>query len=162
MLIPFFHAGIDLCPGKEGGTWLGISKFGQLGILTNYRLSPELNSSESLGRGSLATDFLKSDKNAQEYIKEIQSNGSKYNGFNLLVGNLSFSSETEIYWYCNKEDKAVHKLSSGFHGLSNRLLDFPWPKLVYGKNKFTEIVKTAQNEEDMVNDLFELLNEKRR
>lgn len=154
--------GIDLFPGKEGGTWLGISKTGRLGILTNYRQSPELISNEALGRGYLATDFLNSDKNPEEYMNEIQKNGHKYNGFNLLTGELSFSSETKMYWYCNMEEKVVQKVPPGVHGLSNRLLNFPWPKIVYGKDRFAEIIKAAGNKEEMVNDLFELLSEKRR
>lgn len=154
--------GVDLFPGKEGGTWLGISKTGKFGILTNYRQSPENISDEALGRGSLATDFLKSNECAEDYMTKIQCNGHLYNGFNLLVGEMSLTSETKVYSYCNIEDKNVHQLEPGFHGLSNRILNSPWPKVVYGKQKFTEVIQTASDKEDMINKLFVLLSERRR
>ena len=41
--------GMDLSPTKEGGTWLGVSKSGKLGAITNY-LEAKINAL-ALGRG---------------------------------------------------------------------------------------------------------------
>ena len=154
--------GIDLFPGREGGTWLGFSKTGKFGVLTNYRQSPDLISDKAKGRGHLATDFLNSTKSVKEYINEIKQNGHCYNGFNLLVGQISFTSETEVSCYCNQEENAVQELPPGFHCLSNRLLNFHWPKVVYGKQHFKDIVERSRNKEELIGRLFELLNDKRR
>lgn len=41
--------GLDLEYGKEGGTWIGISKRGKLAAITNY-LEPRINP-DAQGRG---------------------------------------------------------------------------------------------------------------
>ena len=51
---------------------------------------------------------------------------------------------------------------SGVHGLSNRLLNSPWGKLVQGKSLFSDSMKSAlssdtYSEEDMIQDLLQLL-----
>ena len=45
-----------MTPGKEGGTWLGLSRFGKIGVLLNLdRHDYGYDELNKLGRGSLVT-----------------------------------------------------------------------------------------------------------
>jgi Transport and Golgi organisation 2 len=51
----------------------------------------------------------------------------RYNGFNLLVGDLACSSAVEL---SNRADSSMHKLCPGLHGISNgKLGAASWPKV---------------------------------
>ena len=115
---PNILAGIDL---KMNGTWLGITRTGRVALITNYR---DLNNLKpnAPSRGELVSNFLKSEVSADDYLASI-ADPTSYNGFNLLVGN-----RKGLSWFSNKtEEKA--KLDSGIFGLSNALLNTPWPKV---------------------------------
>lgn len=49
VLIFTLLAGLDMEEGKEGGTWLGISKKGKMAALTNY-MQPKIDKNAK-GRG---------------------------------------------------------------------------------------------------------------
>jgi uncharacterized protein with NRDE domain len=108
------------------GTWLGMTRSGKISMLTNYRDPKHINPSAP-SRGKLVSDFLMENISASDYIYNVSLQGKQYNGFNLLVGTVD-----ELYYYSNYKE-GVRYLSSGFYGLSNHLLDTPWPKIVQGK-----------------------------
>ncbi|MFN8888119.1 MAG: NRDE family protein, partial [Cyclobacteriaceae bacterium] len=78
---------------------------------------------------------------APEYLEQVESNGKRYNGYNLIVGNL----ET-LYYYSNYR-KGIDQIPNGIHGLSNHLLDTPWPKVKQGKEQFQKILNGEVNAE---------------
>ncbi|KAM4810019.1 transport and Golgi organization protein 2 homolog [Rhinophrynus dorsalis] len=78
-------SGLDMESGKEGGTWLGISKRGKLAALTNY-LQPKIDI-HAKGRGALVSNFLTSDLDSFSYLKKISAEGHLYNGFNLVAAD---------------------------------------------------------------------------
>ena len=51
----YYITGLDLRPGREEGTWLGLNEQGKVGILLN--LEPYESSKEKKGRG-LSLPFL--------------------------------------------------------------------------------------------------------
>jgi len=51
----------------------------------------------------------------------------RHNGFNLLGGD-----GADAHWASNR-NAGAHALAPGIHGLSNHLLDTPWPKVVRSK-----------------------------
>lgn len=53
--ILFYGLATDLTPGKEGGTWLGVSKLGRIGVLLNLSSKNYPNDPNKLGRG---IDFI--------------------------------------------------------------------------------------------------------
>jgi len=61
------------------------------------------------------------------YLRRVAQTGDLYNGFNLLVGDWT---RRELAWYCNRSNLAPALLAPGTHGISNAILDTPWPKLV--------------------------------
>ncbi len=121
---PTVLAGRDLV---GGGTWLGLSRDGRFAALTNYR-DPLAFRADAPTRGTLVADYLAGPVLAPlPYLHRIAELGAAYNGFNLIVGDLS---RRELGWYCNRADTAPALLPAGVHGISNAVLDTPWPKLL--------------------------------
>ena len=110
------------------GTWMAMNKNGRIAMVTNFRDLKNLKTNAP-SRGHLVTNFLLSDESPKNYLKGIEPNAHEYNGFNLIVGNTS-----ELFYLSNYK-KGIEKISDGLHGLSNALLDSPWPKVLMGKEK---------------------------
>jgi uncharacterized protein with NRDE domain len=121
-------AGRDL---KEGGTWLGVTASGRWAAITNYR-DPVNIRADVLSRGRLVQAYLESDRQPENFLNEIAAQSASYNGFNLLAG-----TRDDLYYFSNYE-KVVRKLSPGIYGLSNHLLDSPWPKVARIREKFSQ------------------------
>lgn len=116
---PLMLAGKDL---DQGGTWMGITKSGKFAALTNYR-DPASMKKGAPSRGQLVHNYLNSQLPPADFIAGLENGGAAYNGFNLLLG-----STAALYYYSNRE-KNLLSIEKGIHGLSNSLLDVPWPKV---------------------------------
>jgi len=115
-------------PDGTCGTWMAMNKNGRIAMVTNYRDLKNLKT-QAPSRGHLVTDFLLTNEHPDKYLKSIAPNASLYNGFNLIVGN------GEELFYLSNYREGILKIENGFHGLSNHLLDTPWPKVANGKEK---------------------------
>jgi uncharacterized protein with NRDE domain len=124
---PNLLAGRDLV---GGGTWLGMTRDGRFAALTNYRAPHEMRA-DAPTRGTLVSHWLLGEPSAEntplDYLQRVAQDGDIYNGFNLLVGDWS---RRELGWYCNRSAAPPALLEAGTHGISNAVLDTPWPKLV--------------------------------
>ena len=128
-------AGLDL---QGGGTWLGITAGQKFAAITNYR-DPAANRPEAPTRGRILVDYLTGDRGAGDFLQLLAASDVRYNGFNLILGDAG-----ELFYYSNKNG-AIQKLDPGFYGLSNHLLDSPWPKVMRGKELLRpHMVETAQ------------------
>ncbi|XP_064424094.1 transport and Golgi organization protein 2 homolog isoform X2 [Latimeria chalumnae] len=151
-------SGLDMEEGKEGGTWLGITKKGKLAALTNY-LEPKVNP-ELQGRGFLVTKFLTENVDCFSYLKKVSTEGHLYNGFNILAAEFNNAKEDLICYYGNKGDPEPIFLKPGIYGLSNSLLETPWKKLQYGKQLFTEVIRRSQDlsKDELTEELMKVMN----
>ncbi len=122
---PQVMGGLDL---EAGGTWLGITDTGRFAAVTNVR-EPGM-AKGLLSRGTLTRNFLTSGFSASEYATQIDY--ARYSGFNLLL------SDGESLVYCSNRDGQPRALAPGVYGLSNHLLDSPWPKLLQARERFAE------------------------
>ena len=146
-------AGRDL---EQGGTWLGLTRGGRLAALTNYREGGRPRTG-TRSRGWLVRDFLMSDAEPGLYLGQVQDDAQRYDGFNLLLG-----SREGLHYYSNRSGDPT-ALSPGVHGLSNHLLDSPWPKVERAKARMAELAELAKAPRDALDDrLFELLADDRR
>ncbi len=127
---PFLLAGKDL---QGGGTWLGVTRKGRIAAVTNYR-DPASVRESAPSRGRLVSNFLLGQQGPLEYLDKVDQEAGKYNGFNLIIGD-----QGQLFWYSNRGD-GVRALSPGIYGLSNYLLDTPWPKVVRGKDALTRLL----------------------
>ena len=129
------------------GTWMGITKAGRLSMITNYR-DPENIKEKAPSRGNLVADYLKNSLQPKEYLEKIDKVSHVYNGFNLLLG-----SHEDLWFYSNQQGK-LYQLGSGFYGLSNALLDTPWPKVEKGKKDFSDLIARDFNAESLLDLLY--------
>jgi uncharacterized protein with NRDE domain len=143
---PELFAGKDI-QGK--GTWLGITKNGKIAAITNYRDMNKIKF-DAPTRGKLITDFLLRDTPAEKYSDILLETAEMYNGYNLIYGYVD-----NLFYFSNINKEPV-ELPAGIHGLSNHLLDTPWPKVVKSKKKFSKIMEEKNPPEDK---LFELLSD---
>ena len=131
---PYVLAGRDL---KSHGTWLGVTRQGRIAALTNYR-DPASLIDDAPSRGMLVGDFLKGVDTPETYFDIIAQKGERYNGFNLIAGHAA-----RLFYYSNRNRKA-REIVPGFYGLSNHLLDTPWPKLKEGKSCFKHLIEDTE------------------
>ena len=123
---PQVLAGRDL---EAGDTWLGMTRQGRIAMLTNYRAPGERNPS-ARSRGHLVADFLLGTDTPRRYLEQLLPRLGRYNGFNLMVGQVfGAGREPGSLWVLESRGTlGVRPVSPGSHGLSNALLDTPWPK----------------------------------
>ncbi len=140
----------EILAGKDkeaGGTWMGITQTGRISMLTNYRDLSNIKQNAP-SRGHLVSEFLIKSTSPTDYLAHLESNGTQYNGYNILCGSVD-----SLYYYGSYQ-QGVHKVSEGVHGLSNALLDTQWPKVEKGKEELEEILKAKTIDPES---LFELL-----
>ena len=121
---PRVLAGRDL---EAGGTWMGITRNGRFAALTNFR-DPASHQPRAPSRGALVADFLTGDASIDNYLDALEP--ARYNGFNLLLGDATNHGRLVAFSNVSLER---HELAPGIYGLSNALLDTPWPKVGAGK-----------------------------
>ncbi len=121
---PGVLAGRDL---QARGTWLGITTSGRFAALTNFR-NPSDKRTDAPSRGGLVSRFLTGKESPRAFVTDLAKRGADYNGFCILAGDLS-----RLFFYSN-HGGAPEEVQPGIHGLSNHLLDTPWPKVVKGRN----------------------------
>lgn len=143
---PGMIAGRDL---EAGGTWLGSTRAGRFAVVTNYRegLNPP---KAPRSRGELPTGFLTGDWSPREYLAQVQRRADQYAAFSLLCGD-----REELFFFSNRGG-APMAVTPGVHGLSNHLLDTPWPKVSLSKARLALLLEqeTATSEA-----LFRLLRD---
>jgi uncharacterized protein with NRDE domain len=137
-------AGRDLA---AGGTWLGVTRPGRWALITNYR-EPGRNDPTAPSRGKLVIDALRTSVATLPTAAAAALDRRRHNGFNLLVGD----ADGAVY-ASNRASGAV-RLAPGIHGLSNHLLDTPWPKVTRSKLRVAACLARA---DVSLESLFELL-----
>jgi uncharacterized protein with NRDE domain len=141
-------AGRDL---EAGGTWLGIDRARRFGVVTNFR---ELQAPRrgAPSRGELIPRYLGAAGGAGEFFAALEPKAPQYSGFNLLL------SDTHELWYgSNRTPAFARALAPGVYGLSNELLDTPWPKLLRVKRAFAAWLAQPDARAEA---LFALLNDR--
>ena len=127
-------AGKDL---QAGGTWMGLHRSGRLAAITNFR-DPDRHRPEAPSRGHLVSDFIRGRREARPYLDALHRENRGYNGFNLIAGRMS-----SLIYYSNRGG-APRPIEAGIHGLSNHLLDTPWPKIQRARRALTAIVEREE------------------
>ena len=138
--------GLDL---SAGGTWLGVTRDGRFAVVTNFREPLQDSSHGVLSRGALPMGFLEGTQSPEAYCRSIAGEQEQYGPFNLLV------SDGASLWYVSNRGAEPQAVAPGIHGLSNGLLDTPWPKVERGKQK----LEKALGENGHHEPLLELLQD---
>ncbi|MBL8484920.1 MAG: NRDE family protein, partial [Rhodocyclaceae bacterium] len=144
---PELLAGRDL---QSGGTWMGITRGGRFAALTNHR-DPARVRPAAPSRGALVADYLCGHDAPIDYQNKLAASAPAHNAYNLLYG-----SAAQMRYFANT-GAAPHELAAGVYGLSNDMLDTPWPKVVKGKSLLAQALHALPATEAM----FELLRDDR-
>uniref|UniRef100_A0A7C9CS19 Transport and Golgi organization protein 2 homolog n=1 Tax=Opuntia streptacantha TaxID=393608 RepID=A0A7C9CS19_OPUST len=109
-----------------GGTWLACARNGKVAFVTNVL---ELHTlPEAKSRGELPVRFLKGTQSPREFAEMLLEEAHEYNGFNLILADLSSRSMIYITNRPKGEGIRIQEVPPGLHVLSNAKLDSPWPK----------------------------------
>ncbi len=145
---PELLVGRDL---RAGGTWLGITRNGRIGVITNY-CDPASIKDDAFSRGKLVNNFLLCQQTAVDYLDGLIRDEDMYNGFNIILGE-----KDRIYWYSNRGNRP-RNLLPGIYGLSNHLLDTPWSKVKRGKEALSNLL--SRRKSPSPEDIFQTLQDR--
>jgi uncharacterized protein with NRDE domain len=139
---------------ERSGTWLGIATDGRWAAVTNFRdgSSPEPGTPS---RGGLVAGYLRGSARARDYMASMEPSAREYHGFNLLAGD-----SDGVHYLSNKDDRSP-MLAAGIYGLSNHLLDSPWPKVERGKLALREALAEAAKPDRLIETLLAALSDRR-
>ncbi|HET6837095.1 MAG TPA: NRDE family protein [Gemmatimonadales bacterium] len=147
---PAVLGGLDL---QAGGTWLGVDRRGRFAAVTNYRQG-ERETPAPRSRGLLVSEYLKGNSGTRQFMESVERDAGLYNGFNLIAGDAG-----GLFYYSNREGR-IRRLQPGVYGLSNHLLDTPWPKVSATKSAFGALLRERGAE--LTTELFALLADRQR
>lgn len=116
---PHILAGRDV---QAGGTWLGVNRAGHFAALTNFR-APKDQRPGAPSRGELVRHCLENGDEALGTLRTLAQRSHLYPGFNLL------SCDGRQMAILESRNRSARALPPGVYGLSNHLLNTPWPKL---------------------------------
>lgn len=137
---PDILAGRDL---SAGGTWLGMRRNGRLAALTNFRDAGQRRA-DAPSRGGLVTTILESNSSVADRLAYLRDVGSAYNGFNLIFTD---GEELGVYESVLGQGRI---LGPGIYGLSNHLLDTPWPKVQNAKSDLVSALTDLTDEKSLL------------
>ena len=145
--------------GVAGGTWLGVHRDGRWAALTNVR-EPDRHDPRAPSRGALVRDFLTAPgagaRSPADYLAAVAPRAHAYNGFNLVVGRAG----DELWYLSNRDDRSPRPVAPGVHGVSNAVLNTPWPKVRSGREELTRALAGPRPLEP--EHLLTLLHDRRR
>jgi uncharacterized protein with NRDE domain len=133
----FWEDAPEVLAGRDrsaGGTWLGVTRGGRFAALTNIR-EPGRQQPQAPSRGALVADYLRGSLPPGDYLHALRTEDERYNGFNLLAGD-----QSGLWYYSNRADRSPRRLEPGLYGLSNALLNTPWPKVERGRRGLAAIL----------------------
>ncbi len=151
----FWHENASLLAGKDLlhlGTWMGVTTHGRFAAITNYRGRETRTRLRS--RGHLPQQYLEGTESPMAFARQLTATADQYGGFNLLLGD----NDTLVY-YSNKSAQPPVCLPAGLYGLSNHLLDTPWPKVVKAKWQLASLLRDTPHPQTET--LLTLLQDKR-
>ncbi len=132
----FWEDAPDVLAGRDlaaGGTWLGVTRSGRFAALTNFR-DPAGHDPKAKSRGLLVAGFLRGSAPPDAYLRSVASSGVRYNPFNLVAGTPG------DLWVYESLPGRLRRLGEGVFGLSNALLDTPWPKVERTKDALRRLL----------------------
>ena len=121
---PRILAGRDL---TAGGTWLGVARDGRFAALTNFR-DPTLAQRDAPSRGELVPATLAARLPAQQRLQQLRASAGQLQRFQPDLQRRRTAGGVR------ERGRRRPVLDPGVYGLSNHLLDTPWPKVQHAKS----------------------------
>jgi uncharacterized protein with NRDE domain len=144
---PAILGGRDL---EGGGTWMGLTAQGRLALVTNHR-DPGRIDPQAPSRGEIVANWLAAREPIDRFWMRTALSG--YNGFNLIAADFRLG---ECFWASNVE-AYPKRLERGLYGLSNAVLDTPWPKVEALKASMHTALESTGTVDELATRLFDAL-----
>lgn len=125
----------ELIGGRDlvsAGSWFG-ARGPRWASVTNVRDGIK-HSHCHRSRGWLVRDYLLGELSPRSFMARMSDQTGEYAGYNLLLG------DADELWYCSNRGVSARRLEPGIYGLSNHLLDTPWPKVVRARQALTDLL----------------------
>ena len=147
---PNIYGGRDL---DMGGTWMALTRNGRFAAITNFR-DGDPKGVAPRSRGELSNGWLTGHGPVDAFFSEAVTHADEYAGYSMLAGDLAKKS---MWCLSNRMEQkpAAQAIPPGVHGLSNHLLNTPWPKVEHGRAALQAWLANAAPER--TNELFDML-----
>ena len=139
-------AGRDL---RAGGTWIGVTRNGRFGAVTNFREVEAPPVADAPSRGGLVPDYLAGETTPGGYLEKLNGAAAACAGFDLVAGD-----RESLQYLAKRFSASPRRLEPGNYGLGNHALDTPWPRLMRARERFDGALAADR---PGVGELFELL-----
>ncbi|KAJ8676402.1 hypothetical protein QAD02_012189 [Eretmocerus hayati] len=156
--------GMDMEPGREGGTWLALNyESGRAGVLLNLNGTPR--SLVGKGRGFLVKDYITSEDSSMKHAEKLHKVNQEtqcYNPHNLVMIDLRTSDVLYLSSISNYPGPKV--LDKRIMGFGNSGIEHPYQKVINGEREFEKIVINAStsHQESLIENLIEFLRKEKR
>jgi uncharacterized protein with NRDE domain len=124
---------------------MGVTRKGYWAAITNVR-HPGAYDPDAPSRGHLVSEYLVDEPSPRAYLEDLADRADAYNGFNLVVGAPEGAYYLSNHHDASGYDGSVQAIEPGLHGLSNHLLDTPWPKVDRAKRKLDRLDLSPDDE----------------
>ncbi|MBW4330589.1 NRDE family protein [Stakelama sp. CBK3Z-3] len=120
-----------------GGTWMGVQEDGRFAVVTNVHDSQGPDPAK-LSRGALVTDMLVKGGAAALSVRP-----EAYNPFNLIT-----IDGDHAHLMTNRPTPLIQPMGPGMHGLSNGVMDAPWPKTAKLKDALAKWIDSGSEDRE--------------
>ncbi|EZA54060.1 transport and Golgi organization protein 2 homolog [Ooceraea biroi] len=157
--------GIDMEPGKEGGTWLALSMKGKAAVILNLVMPEGKTNLPKKGRGSLISNFVISNDSMEPYLNKLHaenSNGQPYNPYCLVL--LDLNNADIHYLSSNVTSSGPQMCHDNIIGVGNSGIECPYKKVEKGKEEFRHIVQNVNTskQDNLIDELINFLKSEKR
>ena len=135
---------------ESGGTWLGLTTAGRMAMVTNVRVPGRIDPNAP-SRGSIVPEWLAARESPDRFWMRTALSG--FNGFNLIAADFAGGE----CWWASNTAAYPQRLGRGIYGVSNALLDTPWPKVLSLKQRTAEAIDHAASIDELAGLLFQAL-----
>ncbi len=148
------ESGTHVLAGRDllsGGTWLAVNADGEVSAVTNVREgTPETG---RISRGELPLRALTDSRDRLEGY--LLDEADRFSGFNLV-----HLTTGDGWYFSNRDAHPGRRIHRGVYGLSNHLLQTPWPKLLRLRQAAGGTIAAAgRDAEKLHNELIPLLQD---
>lgn len=140
---------------ESGGTWLGVTPDGRMAAVTNYRSGTPEQAPRS--RGELPLRVLENPGAGVAALETLERQKHQFGGFNLL-----FRDKQGWFYTSNRDTVPWRRLYRGLFGLSNHLLQTPWPKVRRGQAEMRQALERHETPQTLHDALLAMLRDERR
>jgi uncharacterized protein with NRDE domain len=170
---------------EEQGTWLGITKGGNFAVLTNYRETDTSDAAHPVhgtrSRGGMVTAWLRADpaESTEQFVHRMLADGGVkgVGGFSLVCGKLRRAPGDDdknieplaiisnrcdhagqVPWICGQRGSVYGLSNATYLEPTQEGAESLWPKIRNGREMLSAAVSTANDEQELIASLFQLLD----